>query len=107
MRSNKKPLTEKNTPDERRKPSAPSPLFNSYFSLDKYALSDLVSTKQHSDDFIATRTSYITIRLWFMCMFFALSVPVFAFFDFIFFPNKEAIYPSPFKVRVLKPEIYH
>ena len=92
MNSNKIYSTEKNKQNERRKPSEPSPLFHSYFSLDKHALSDLVSTKQHSDDFIATRTSYITIRLWFMCMFFALSVPIFSFFDFLFFPNKEAIY---------------
>jgi len=92
MNSNKIYSTEKNKQNERRKPSEPSPLFNSYFSLDKHALSDLVSTKLHSDDFIATRTSYITIRLWFMCMFFSLSVPIFSFFDFIFFPDKEAIY---------------
>ncbi len=92
MNSNQIHSTEKNNQNERRKPSEPSPLFNSYFSLDKHALSDLISTKQHSDDFIVTRTSYITIRLWFMCMFFSLSVPVFSFFDFIFFPNKEALY---------------
>ncbi len=91
MNSNKRPLTENNIKDERRKSSAPSQLFYSYFSLEKHALCDLISTKQHSDDFIATRTSYITIRLWFMCMFFSLSVPVFSFFDFIFFPNQEAI----------------
>ena len=84
--------TENNSNNERRKFSEPSQLFFSYFSIDKHALCDLVSTKLHSDDFIATRTSYITIRLWFMCMFFSLSVPVFSFFDFIFFPNKEAIY---------------
>ena len=59
--------------DERRKSSTGSALFNSYFTLDRHALSDLISTKLHSDDFIATRTSYITIRLWFMCMFFAFS----------------------------------
>jgi len=92
MNSKKIHSTEKNNQNERRKLSMPSPLFFSYFSLDKHALNDLVSTKQHSDDFIATRTSYITIRLWFMCMFFSLSVPIFSFFDFIFFPNKEAIY---------------
>jgi len=92
MNSNKRPLTENSIQDERRKKTAPSPLFYSYFSLDKHALCDLISTKQHSDDFIATRTSYITIRLWFMCMFFSLSVPVFSFFDFIFFPSQEAIY---------------
>jgi len=92
MNSNQIHSTEKNNQNERRKPSEPSPLFYSYFSLDKHALSDLISTKQHSDDFIVTRTSYITIRLWFMCMFFSLSVPIFSFFDFIFFPNKEALY---------------
>jgi diguanylate cyclase (GGDEF)-like protein len=91
MKSNKTPSVENDTETERRKPAAPSQLFYSYFALDRHALSDLISTKQHSDDFIATRTSYITIRLWFMCMFFCLSVPVFSFFDFIFFPNQEAI----------------
>ena len=92
MNKHKIPLTENNTPNERRKPAAPSALFHSFFSLDLSALSDLMSTKQHSDDFITTRTSYITIRLWFMCMFFSLSVPIFSFFDFIFFPRKEAIH---------------
>ncbi|KGJ92702.1 GGDEF domain-containing protein [Colwellia psychrerythraea] len=77
--------------DERRKSSKDSALFNSYFTLDRHVLSDLLSTKLHSDDFIATRTSYITIRLWFMCMFFALSVPIFSGFDFVFFPNAEAL----------------
>lgn len=83
-------LIEKNNPNDRRKPSEPSHLFNSYFSLDKNALSDLVSTRQHSSDFIATRTSYITIRLWTMCMFFCVSVPVFSLFDFMFFSMGEA-----------------
>ncbi|MFT5759885.1 MAG: diguanylate cyclase (GGDEF)-like protein [Alteromonadaceae bacterium] len=92
MNSNKMDSTKKNNQNERRKPFVPSQLFFSYFSLNKHTLSDLVSTKHHSDDFITTRTSYITTRLWFMCMFFSLSVPVFSFFDFIFFPNKEAIY---------------
>ncbi len=77
--------------DDRRKISKDSTLFNSYFTLDRHVLSDLLSTKLHSDDFIATRTSYITIRLWFMCMFFALSVPIFSGFDFVFFPNAEAL----------------
>lgn len=77
--------------DERRKRSKDSTLFNSYFTVDRHALSDLISTKLHSDDFIATRTSYITIRLWFMCMFFALSVPIFSGFDFVLFPNAEAL----------------
>ena len=92
MNNHKILLTENNTQNERRKHSAPSPLFHSFFSLDLNAFSDLMSTKQHSNDFIDTRTSYITIRLWFMCIFFSLSVPIFSFFDFIFFPNKEAIY---------------
>jgi diguanylate cyclase (GGDEF)-like protein len=77
--------------DERRKNSKDSALFNSHFTVDRHALSDLISTKLHSDDFIATRTSYITIRLWFMCMFFALSVPIFSGFDFVLFPNSEAL----------------
>jgi diguanylate cyclase (GGDEF)-like protein len=92
MNSNEMDSTKKDNENERRKPFVPSQLFFSYFSLDKHALNDLMSTKYHSDDFITTRTSYITIRLWFMCMFFSLSVPVFSFFDFIFLPNKEAIY---------------
>jgi diguanylate cyclase (GGDEF)-like protein len=85
--------------DERRKDSETSTLFDSYFTLDRHALGDLISTKLHSDDFIATRTSYITIRLWFMCIFFALSVPVFASFDFILFPKTEAI--SLLMVRIV------
>jgi diguanylate cyclase (GGDEF)-like protein len=92
MNSNKMDSTKNKNKDERRKVSTPSRLFFSYFSLDTYALNDLMSTQNHSDDFITTRTSYITTRLWFMCMFFSLSVPVFSFFDFIFLPNKEAIY---------------
>jgi len=77
--------------EERRKTSEDSILFSSYFTLDRHVLSDLISTQLHSDDFIATRTSYITVRLWLMCMFFALSVPIFASFDFLFFPNTEAL----------------
>jgi diguanylate cyclase (GGDEF)-like protein len=84
-------LIENNNPNDRRKVSTPSHLFNSYFSLDKNALSDLVSTKQHSSDFIATRTSYITIRLWTMCMFFCVTVPIFSLFDFMIFSTSEAI----------------
>ena len=88
---NKDHGNESRSSDERRKNSKDAALFNSYFTVDRHALSDLISTKLHSDDFIATRTSYITIRLWFMCMFFALSVPIFSGFDFVLFPNSEAL----------------
>lgn len=88
---NKDHGNESRSSDERRKNSKDAALFNSYFTVDRNALSDLISTKLHSDDFIATRTSYITIRLWFMCMFFALSVPIFSGFDFVLFPNSEAL----------------
>ena len=88
---NKDHGNESRSSDERRKNSKDAALLNSYFTVDRHALSDLISTKLHSDDFIATRTSYITIRLWFMCMFFALSVPIFSGFDFVFFPNAEAL----------------
>lgn len=92
MNSNNISFPEKNTQDELKKSSTLSQLLYSYFSLNKHVITDLISTKHHSDDFIATRTSYITVRLWFMCIFFSLSVPVFSCFDFIFFPTNEAIY---------------
>ena len=55
-------------------------------------LEDIISTKHHSDDFITIRAEYISVRLWLMCLFFAVSVPVFSFFDFYFLPNEQASY---------------
>lgn len=93
MNNNKKINSIENvTQHDRRKSLESSQLFHSYFSLDKHVLSDLVSTKHHSDDFITTRNSYITARLSFMCLFFSFSVLIFSFVDYILFPKAEATY---------------
>lgn len=54
-----------------------------YFSLENNPLIELISSNTHSVDFTHKRSEYIRGRLWIMCMFFAFSVPAFAFFDFL------------------------
>lgn len=54
-----------------------------YFNLENNPLIELISSNTHSLDFTHKRSEYIRGRLWIMCMFFAFSVPAFAFFDFL------------------------
>jgi len=64
--------------------------FSAYFSLENNPLIDIISTRYHSEDFTQTRTNYITGRLWLMCLFFAITVPLFSFYDFYTLPNEQA-----------------
>jgi diguanylate cyclase (GGDEF)-like protein len=77
---------------ERRKSVSSTKISSSFFSLGRTSLTDLLSTNLHSKDFVNTRTGFITSRLWLICIFFALSVPVCSFFDFILFSQQEARY---------------
>ncbi|ABM04782.1 diguanylate cyclase [Psychromonas ingrahamii 37] len=81
-----------NEQTERRKSVSSTNITRSFFSLGRTALTDLLSTNLHSKDFVNTRTSFITSRLWLICIFFALSVPVCSFLDFILFSQQEARY---------------
>ena len=64
--------------------------FSAYFSLENNPLIDIISARYHSSDFNQTRANYICGRLWLMCLFFAISVPLFSFFDFAILPSYEA-----------------
>jgi len=57
-------------------------VFKQYFTLENNPLVDIISSRFHSTDFTQKRTDYIRSRLWLMCMFFALTVPLFTLFDF-------------------------
>lgn len=59
-------------------------------SLIKDSISDVLSAAHHSKDFIQTRNRFIVERLRLMCIFFAISVPLFSSFDFIFFAAENA-----------------
>lgn len=61
-----------------------------YFSLENNPLIDLISSRFHSNDFTQKRTDYIRRRLWLMCMFFAVTVPLFTIFDFFTLSNEHA-----------------
>ncbi|NQZ51835.1 MAG: GGDEF domain-containing protein [Moritella sp.] len=57
----------------------------------KYStIEDVVSTYNHSNDFIQTRNQYIVERLKLICLFFAISVPASSLFDFIVFDSALA-----------------
>ena len=62
-----------------------------YFSLENNPLIDIISAKYHSDDFNQTRANYISGRLWLMCIFFAITVPLFSFFDVALLPEEQAV----------------
>ena len=48
-----------------------------------FKLEDIISTRQHSDDFIETRAEYIALRLRFMAIFYALAVPLWIPLDYL------------------------
>ena len=64
--------------------------FSAYFSLENNPLIDIISPKYHSSDFNQTRANYISGRLWLMCLFFAVTVPLFSLFDFVILPSEQA-----------------
>ncbi len=53
-------------------------------------IEDVVSTHNHSNDFIQTRNQYIVERLKLVCLFFAISVPASSFLDFLVFDSTQA-----------------
>ena len=53
-------------------------------------IGDVVSTSNHSNDFIQTRNQYIVERLKLICLFFAISVPASSLLDFIVFESAQA-----------------
>ncbi len=64
--------------------------FSAYLSLENNPLIDIVSARYHSSDFNQTRANYICGRLWLMCLFFAVTVPLFSLFDFVILPKPQA-----------------
>nr|MDP2191260.1 GGDEF domain-containing protein [Rhodoferax sp.] len=48
-----------------------------------FRLDDIISTRQHSHDFVETRAEYIAIRLRFMALFFAIVVPLWMPIDLV------------------------
>lgn len=60
------------------------------FRLESNSLIDLISSRYHSRDFTQKRSDYIRRRLWIMCFFFAVTVPLFSVFDFITLPYQHA-----------------
>lgn len=53
-------------------------------------IEDVVSTNNHSNDFIQTRNQYIVERLKLICLFFAISVPASSLLDFMVFESAQA-----------------
>ena len=91
-------MTQANTSQQGRELDANSPTakasrndFSVYFSLENNPFIDIVSARYHSTDFKQTRINYICGRLWLMCWFFAVSVPLFSFFDFAILPKPQAL----------------
>ncbi|MDP2561731.1 GGDEF domain-containing protein [Psychrobium sp. 1_MG-2023] len=58
---------------------------------------DLVSSKYHSNDFVQTRNAFINDRLRFMCLLFAIAVPVSTVFDFLLFEQAVATHLLPLR----------
>lgn len=87
MQKNNKSNTTKN---ERRKIRQKNVEKKILLSIKNSPLVDLISSKLHSDDFTQTRYSYIAIRLRLMLLFFAITVPLFSFFDFQTLPPEKA-----------------
>lgn len=85
--TNSEPLTKVST-ESKRKPSHTD--FSAYLSLENNPLIDIISARYHSSDFNQTRANFICGRLWLMCLFFAVWVPLFSFFDFAILPVSQA-----------------
>ena len=81
------PLTKVST-ESKRKPSHTD--FCAYLSLENNPLIDIISARYHSSDFNQTRANFICGRLWLMCLFFAVWVPLFSFFDYAILPVSQA-----------------
>lgn len=79
-----------NTSGVEQRKHQPQPAISINISAINNSLADILSTRLHSKDFTETRFSYIAIRLRLMCLFFAITVPVFAFFDFLTLPPEQA-----------------
>ena len=53
-------------------------------------LFDLLTSERHSPDFTFTRYSYLAARLRLMCLFFACTIPMFSFYDFMVFSFEQS-----------------
>lgn len=51
---------------------------------------DLLTSNRHSPDFTFTRYSYLAARLRLMCLFFACTIPLFSFYDFMVFSFEQS-----------------
>ncbi|SIS42019.1 GGDEF domain-containing protein [Neptunomonas antarctica] len=76
--------------NDQRKKNIKKQQKNLYTSLISSTLNDVLFSRSHSNDFTQTRYKYIRIRLQLMCLFFAISVPLFAFFDYTALPVVQA-----------------
>ncbi len=54
-------------------------------------LTDIISARHHSDDFLETRAGYIAVRVRFMAFFYAIAVPLWTPVDYLLF-NAEHFY---------------
>lgn len=83
--------SEINTSKSERRRYSQQQLANSfYLSKINNMLVDVLSTRFHSQDFTQIRIEFIVVRLRLMCLFFAVTVPLFAFFDFMILPSQQA-----------------
>jgi len=76
--------------DERRKYNQQRLADSLYLSKINSILADVLSARFHSLDFTQIRYDFIVVRLRLMCLFFAVTVPLFTFFDFLTFPSQQA-----------------
>ena len=63
----------------------------SILGLEQNIVLDLLSSECHSNDFTQKRAIYIRKRLWVMCLFFAVSVPLFSIYDFYSLDYEHAV----------------
>lgn len=75
---------------ERRKQSQRQSKQNLYLSIINSPKIDVISSRFHSVDFTQTRYSYVAVRLKLMCLFFAITVPLFTLFDYLILPSEQA-----------------
>jgi diguanylate cyclase (GGDEF)-like protein len=54
-----------------------------FLLMNRFKLYDILSTRQHSEDFIETRAEYILVRLRFMIFFYVIAVPLWTPIDYL------------------------
>ncbi len=55
-----------------------------FLLMNRFKLYDILSARQHSEDFIETRAEYILVRLRFMIFFYVIAVPLWTPIDYLF-----------------------